>query len=348
MGSESARARGKGRRGRRSAVAGVTAALMLLAALAGARVQAQGEDGNSSEPLTAAESPSVPFPGPAPTTEEEAADSPAAEYVVECEIELTYRASGINLPKFDATFAIRNNRQSELSAWQVVWRYTAEKLIPGSVDGAILLATGTSSGQPARVVNTRTNAPIPPFSTKGFTFMAYSTIEEGQPTNVSRAPDSVSVNGLSCAAISSLVDAEARESSGGAVPANEDCVPPQETNGTESTFLPSCIRSYCCGLLSLGNAGSEGEDLQKSKARKSLLPPQVIQEKDDIAWSDCRCVCLPHHTHTHTPTHSFPLPHSHSLSHIRACPRNMRMPVTFDTDPIARSFFCSSFAFSAA
>jgi len=115
--------------------------------------------------------------------------------------------------------------------------------------------------------------------------MAYSTVGEGQPANISRAPDSVSVNGLSCAAINSLVDVEARENSGDAVPANEDCIPPQETNGTESTFLPSCIRSYCCGLLSLGDTGQE--DLQKSKARKSLLPPQIIEEKDDIAWSDC-------------------------------------------------------------
>merc|ERR1711981_771762 len=97
---------------------------------------------------------------------------------LECEIELEYSASAINMPKFDATFAIRNNRPSNLSAWQVVWRYENEKLIPGSVDGAILLATGTSSGQPARVVNTRKNAPIMPFSTKGFTFTAYSTLED--------------------------------------------------------------------------------------------------------------------------------------------------------------------------
>merc|ERR1711977_742544 len=54
---------------------------------------------------------------------------------LECEIELEYSASAINMPKFDATFAIRNNRGSELSAWQVVWRYASEKLIPGSVEG---------------------------------------------------------------------------------------------------------------------------------------------------------------------------------------------------------------------
>jgi hypothetical protein len=38
--------------------------------------------------------------------------------VVECEIELTYSANAINMPKFDATFVLRNNRAKQLSAWQ--------------------------------------------------------------------------------------------------------------------------------------------------------------------------------------------------------------------------------------
>ena len=38
--------------------------------------------------------------------------------LVECEIELTYSANAINMPKFDATFVLRNNRAKQLSAWQ--------------------------------------------------------------------------------------------------------------------------------------------------------------------------------------------------------------------------------------
>ena len=169
---------------------------------------------------------------------------------LECEIELTYSASAINMPKFDATFAIRNNRPTELSAWLVVWRYENEKLIPGSVEGAILLATGTSNGGPARVVNTRNNAPITPFSTKGFTFTAYSTLVETEARNTSRAPSSVSVNGLQCAPIyPSKGLGGVRDDFSDEVLRVEECVPPMEANDSEVLFLPSCEQAYCCGLI---------------------------------------------------------------------------------------------------
>ena len=199
---------------------------------------------------------------------------------LECEIELEYSASAINMPKFDATFAIRNNRGSELSAWQVVWRYASEKLIPGSVEGAILLATGTSTGQPARVVNTRNNAPIEPFSTKGFTFEAYSTLEDDEREGVSRAPESISVNGLSCQPVS-ISEGNASRSSAQV----EDCIPPEETNSSV-LFLPTCLKAYCCGLF----AKTESDNLQKKEARRNLLPAKVIMEnenEDDTAWYDC-------------------------------------------------------------
>ena len=74
---------------------------------------------------------------------------------LECEIELTYSASAINMPKFDATFAIRNNRPTELSAWQVVWRYENEKLIPGSVEGAPLRSTRAEARRPGGFIQTK-------------------------------------------------------------------------------------------------------------------------------------------------------------------------------------------------
>lgn len=211
---------------------------------------------------------------------------------LECEIELTYSASAINMPKFDATFAIRNNRPTELSAWQVVWRYENEKLIPGSVEGAILLATGTSNGGPARVVNTRNNAPITPFSTKGFTFTAYSTLVETEARNTSRAPSSVSVNGLQCAPIyPSKGLGGVRDDFSDEVLRVEECVPPMEANDSEVLFLPSCEQAYCCGLITPSGtteAQQEVEDLQNDEARKSLLPEgQVIAEGNEIAWTDC-------------------------------------------------------------
>jgi hypothetical protein len=204
--------------------------------------------------------------------------------VVECEIELTYSANAINMPKFDATFVLRNNRAKQLSAWQVVWRYESEKLVPGSVEGAILLATGSPNGPAARVVNTRNNVPILPYSTKGFTFTAFSTLDEEERRNASRAPSSVSVNGLSCAQILSEEDQERRLSQDSLdLDRVETCVPPAETNNSV-LFLPTCLSTYCCGLLSSPKTDSE---LQKKEARRSLLPSEIILEEDDVAFSDC-------------------------------------------------------------
>lgn len=204
--------------------------------------------------------------------------------LVECEIELTYSANAINMPKFDATFVLRNNRAKQLSAWQVVWRYASEKLVPGSVEGAILLATGSPNGPAARVVNTRNNVPILPYSTKGFTFTAFSTLDEEERQNASRAPSSVSVNGLSCAQILSEEDQERRNSLESTdLDKVETCVPPADTNNSV-LFLPTCLATYCCGLLSSPKPDTE---LQKKEARRSLLPTEIILEDDDVAFSDC-------------------------------------------------------------
>ena len=262
---------------------------LLLLLLASSRAQdaapvVEGGEGGQQQNGTAAV--------PTTTTLRESEDgNPAASGALECEIELTYTAVDISSPKFEATFAIRNNRPTELSAWQVVWRYYSEKLIPGSVEGAILLATGTSSGQPARVVNTRNNAPILPFSTKGFSFAAYSTLEDNERVNVSRAPESVSVNGLSCTALYTSQGLEGvREEFADVVSSVENCVPPMDnTSATEVLFLPSCEQTYCCGILTTNGQtdNRDAEELIKNSARKSLLPSEIIQASNDIAWTDC-------------------------------------------------------------
>jgi len=218
-----------------------------------------------------------------------------------CEIELTFSASSIDMPKFDSTFSIRNNRKSELNAWQVVWRFPSEKVIPGSVEGAILLATGTTRGSPARVVNTRTNVPILPFSSRGFTFTAYSVLDDTEEMkNVSRAPESVSVNGLSCVPVVGDKDNPAEPRTPGESGIGGDyekvdrvdelCVPPDQSSDSSLSFLPSCVVSYCCGALPTDDTDDPTQQIvnQKAKeARHSLLPNQMILDEDDIAWSDC-------------------------------------------------------------
>ena len=204
-----------------------------------------------------------------------------------CEIELTYSATGISSPKIDANFAIRNNRANQLNAWQVVWRFPSEKVIPGSVDGAILLSTGSSSvnrGSPARVVNSARNAPIMPNDTRGFIFTAYSTLPDDAMRNVSRAPTVVSVNGLSCEAVA----APAPTPDGANGTAAQDGAPLEDLDTICTSSAPASLGGEGTTAANTGGGVGAGEGEGASNATTVTNPRDPFAIADGLAFqSSC-------------------------------------------------------------
>mmetsp|Transcript_7416 Transcript_7416/g.21083 ORF Transcript_7416/g.21083 Transcript_7416/m.21083 type:complete len:802 (-) Transcript_7416:135-2540(-) len=152
-----------------------------------------------------------------------------------CEINMEFKATDLNSPQFQGTFAIFNNGFEELQNWHVVWTFPFDKVLPGSVGGAILVDTiiappsiTSVDGRPTstRVVNTVNNGRIPAGSSKAFDFQAVTTLVEYVGT--SRVPTDVSVNGNNCIQVS----------------AGGECVAGSEELDINNS---TCTVLYCCG-----------------------------------------------------------------------------------------------------
>jgi len=169
----------------------------------------------------------------------------------ECEITLTYEVAGLNETAFEANFIIRNNSPNELKDWNVFWKYEAEKVIPESVEGAVLLEDEVTTdgiiGE-FNVTNTEDNAPILPFSTITFNLMAETTLEVENRANVSRAPNTIRVNGLHC---QQILTADRPGTNEGYLSylrfQEEQCLSPAEF-GEDTTLrvVNRCQANYCC------------------------------------------------------------------------------------------------------
>jgi hypothetical protein len=182
----------------------------------------------------------------------------------ECDITLTYEVGGLNETTFEANFILRNNSPHELSAWNVFWKYEAEEVIPESVEGAVLLEDEVDAiGRMGEfnVTNTEENAPIPPFSTTSFSLLAETTLAVENRANVSRAPNTIRVNGLHCQQILTADRPGHHEGYLEYIRFQErQCLSPAELGEEDITIrvAHTCQANYCC--CEIGKVGQYCND----------------------------------------------------------------------------------------
>ncbi|PSC72410.1 Serine threonine-kinase CTR1 [Micractinium conductrix] len=135
-----------------------------------------------------------------------------------CELNLAYRIVDLTAANFTAVVTLTNNRELELSHWQVVWRFADfQHTVLEAASGAIALSLGSPAGAPVRLVDTFTSDGVPGGGG------AYSFLAEGAFTRTSLPPaanhsldiSAPNINGIQCAA-----------AGGGASMAYADCAAP--------------------------------------------------------------------------------------------------------------------------
>ncbi|GAB4813021.1 hypothetical protein N2152v2_000067 [Parachlorella kessleri] len=175
-----------------------------------------------------------------------------------CEIDLKYRVMQLEPEEFTSLLTITNNREMDMTHWQVVWRYADyEHLRLGSAQGAIVLTAGSPAGGPVRVVDTYTSDGIPS-SGGSYTFMATTNLTQHPSSwgpwigTLSAAIGSVNVNGLACTEVVLPGMEQLGDKCWLPAPDTSSDAAREPADDVQSEVLEDgCKAAFCCGVVLL-------------------------------------------------------------------------------------------------
>ncbi|KAL4443548.1 hypothetical protein ABPG75_011285 [Micractinium tetrahymenae] len=177
-----------------------------------------------------------------------------------CELNLGYRIVDVGSSNFTSIVTLTNNRELDLSHWQVVWRYSAyQSLRLERTEGAIALSVGSPAGAPVRLVDTFSSDGVPGAGGT-FSFLAEAGFLAGAPpAGQSLEIEAVNVNGSPCgrvgggASLTYGACASPHMMLAAEGPSANDSAPAtlMDAGGSGSGAAGDCWAQFCCGVVLL-------------------------------------------------------------------------------------------------